>query len=62
MTKEYTDTCADCGDQFTPAKPCCCDDGCNAEYTLHADGLCTACCGPHPGRISQQHTLTNNDL
>lgn len=39
-----TTHCVLCGDSFTESKPCCCDDGCSDDGTLHIDGRCVRCC------------------
>lgn len=46
LSQEYTDNCCSCGTKFTKETPCCCDQGCNPEFTLHRDGLCVLCCKP----------------
>ena len=49
-----TNSCVVCGQEFTNLQPCCCDDGCNDDLSLHIDGICAKCCKHEHKYIRQE--------
>ena len=43
---EGTNSCVQCGSEFTSDNLCCCDDG-TFEDGSHEYGRCKSCCGGH---------------
>ena len=44
----FTNNCLYCGEEFTEANPCCCDNGTSDDGKGHVDGSCKRCCRCSP--------------